>query len=171
MVAEKTHRCLLPSIKSGGAKGLLSVPELAPPTHTPEKEMRRYPDIPGGAAEMKKGTHRTEFQVLMLLLQTQWFFRKFSLIENGAMSFYIYCWSKNIECKFNIKKVHVKQLKNYLCGCDSNSFALKKRWIFGCPVETSFYKKKNAFCVILLHIVRFKTLNKKKFHNSFCWWE
>lgn len=53
VVAEKTHRRLLPSSKSGGAKGLLPVPELASPPHTPQQDL-------------KKGTHGTEFQVSVI---------------------------------------------------------------------------------------------------------
>lgn len=58
VVAEETHRRLLPPSKPGGAKGLLPVPELAPPPHTPQQDLR---GDQCGAAAMKKGTRRTEF--------------------------------------------------------------------------------------------------------------
>lgn len=75
VVAEKTHRSLLSSSKSGRAKGLLPVPELAPPPHTPQQDLRRY----------HWGWWKGQMLTATCSRQTWWFLIKSYLITNDII--------------------------------------------------------------------------------------
>lgn len=64
VVAEKTHRSLLPSRGPGRTQRLLSVQELATPTHTTEQELK-----PWCASAMPSGIDVVTFSVMLLMAE------------------------------------------------------------------------------------------------------
>lgn len=64
VVAEKTHRSLLPPRGPGRTQRLLSVQELATPTHTTEQELK-----PWCASAMPSGIDVVTFSVMLLMAE------------------------------------------------------------------------------------------------------